>query len=63
MCDYTLLLPHHKCFVHRVSQLEGVVTDGQVVLQSEWLQHNTVPYGKSQTQVIARITLNQKWSF
>lgn len=53
-------LPRHECFVHRVSQLEGVVADGQVVLKSERLQHNAVPYRKGQAQVIAGVTLSQK---
>lgn len=53
-------LPRHECFVHRVSQLEGVVADSQVVLKSEWLQHNAVPYREGQAQVIAGVTLSQK---
>lgn len=45
LCE--VLLPHHEGFVHRVSQLEGVVTDCQVVLQSERLQHDAIPYWES----------------
>lgn len=56
-------LPHHECFVHGVPQLEGVVTDGQVVLQSERLQHNAISHWESQTQVITGVTLNGKQSW
>lgn len=58
LCDFEVLLPHHEGFVHRVSQLEGVVTDSQVVLQSERLQHDAIPYWECQTQVIAGIPFN-----
>lgn len=63
VCDCKLFLPHHECFVHRVPQLEGVVTDGQVVFQSERLQHNAVSHWESQTQVITGVTLNGKQSW
>lgn len=60
MCDSELVLPHHEGFVHGLSQLEGVVTDSQVVLQSERLQHNAISYRESQAQVVAGVTLNEK---
>lgn len=63
VCDCKLFLPHHECFVHGVSQLEGVVTDSQVVLQSERLQHNAISHWESQTQVITGVTLNGKQSW
>lgn len=56
--------PHHERFVDGVSELEGVVTDGQVVLQSERLQHDAVSYGESQTQVVTGVSLKggeQRW--
>lgn len=55
-----LLLPHHECFVDRVSQLEGVVTDGQVVLQSERLQHDTISDRERQTQVVTGVTFKRR---
>lgn len=55
-----VFVPQHECFIDRVSQLEGVVTDGQVVLQSERLQHDAVSYRESQTQVVAGVTWKDK---
>lgn len=37
-----------------------MVTDGQVVLQSERLQHDAVSYWERQTQVVARVTWTRK---
>lgn len=63
VCGWKVFLPQHECFVDGVSQLEGVVTDGQVVLQPERLQHDAVSDRESQTQVVAGVTLNgkQRW--
>lgn len=59
-CPNTRSSPQHERFVDGVSELEGVVTDGQVVLQSERLQHDAVSYRESQTQVVAGVTLKGK---
>ncbi len=63
VCGSKVFLPQHECFVDGVSQLEGVVTDGQVVLQPERLQHDAVSDRESQTQVITGVTLKgkQRW--
>lgn len=52
--------PHHQGFVDGVPELEGVVTDGQVVLQSERLQHHAVSDRECQPQVVAGITFGGK---
>lgn len=48
--------PHYESFVDGLSELECMITDSQIVLQSERLQHNTVSYRECQTQVITGIT-------
>lgn len=53
---WTAFPPHHERFIDGVSQLEGVVTDGQVVLQPERLQHHAVSDRKRQAQVVAGVT-------
>ncbi len=52
--------PHHKGLIHGVSQLEDVVADSQVVLQSKGLQHHPIPYREGQAQVIAGVSYRQK---
>lgn len=53
-------LPQHEGLVHRISEMESVITDSQVVLQSKRLQHYPISYREGQTQVIAGVTLNGK---
>lgn len=51
--------PHHEGLIDGVSQLEDMVADGQVVLQSKGLQHDPVSYRKGQTQVITGVAYSQ----
>lgn len=44
--------PHHKGLVHRFPQVIYVVTDCQVVLQSEWFKNDPIPYWEGQSQLI-----------
>lgn len=50
------VLPHYKSLVDGLSELECMITDSQVVLQSERLQNNAVSYRERQAQVITGIT-------
>lgn len=34
--------PPHECLVDGRSKVEDVVTDSQIVLQAEWLQHHSI---------------------
>lgn len=45
--------PHHEGLVDRVTELEDVVADSQVVLQAERLQHHAVPHREGQSQLLA----------
>lgn len=45
--------PHHESLVDRVTELEDVVADSQVVLQAEGLQYHAVPHREGQSQLLA----------
>lgn len=46
------ILPPHERLVHRRSQVEDVIADGQVVLQPEGLQDDAVPHWEGQPQLL-----------
>ena len=43
-------IPPHECLVHRISQMEDVVADRQVMLQAERREDNSVPHRKCKAQ-------------
>ncbi len=46
------VLPPHEGLVDGGSKVEDVVTDSQVVLQAERLQHHSIPDGERQPQLL-----------
>lgn len=45
-------LPIQQRIVYYGFQLEHVITDDQIVLQSEWWQYNAITYGEGKSQII-----------
>ena len=48
--------PPHEGLVDGGSKVEDVVTDSQVVLQAERLQHHSIPDGECQPQLFVGVT-------
>lgn len=52
--------PPHERLVDGWSKVEDVVTDGQVVLQAERLQHHPVPDWERQPQLLIGVSWEEK---
>lgn len=53
-------LPVHQCVVYYGLQLEHMITDGQIVLQSKWWQNDAITYGEGKSQFIVLCNQNSK---
>lgn len=42
------------------SKVENMVTDSQVVLQAEWLQHNSIPDRERQPELLVRVSWGRR---
>lgn len=51
-----VLSPEHQSLVNRVPELEDVVADSQVVLETKGLQDHAIPHGEGQTQFVTWVS-------
>lgn len=56
MCLCGPVSPPHERLVDGGPQVEDVITDGQVVFESEGVQNHTVPNRERQAELLVRIT-------
>lgn len=52
---FAMVLPPHEGLVDGRSKVEDVVTDSQVVLQAERLQHHSIPDWERQPQLLVGV--------
>lgn len=55
-----VVLPPHEGLVDGGSKVEDVVTDSQVVLQAERLQHHSVPDWERQPQLLVGVSWKRR---
>ena len=48
----SVYLPPHECLIHRLSQVEDMITDGKIVFQSKWWQYHSISHRKRQPKFI-----------